>query len=110
MDRTVRAALVAGVSVALTIGVLGPFLGFPTTPAIVTAVVLGVLAALLLWGAGRRAETFHPTDPTAHLADHRRPLTDGDAAAPTDPSAVTDDDRATDRSSTDHRDDPTAGA
>lgn len=81
MDRTVRAALVAGVSVAVTIGVVGPFLGFPTMPTVLVGVGLGVLAALLLWGAGRRAETFHPTDPTAHLADHRKPTSDEDARA-----------------------------
>lgn len=70
MDRTLRAALIAAVAVAGTVGGLGGFLGFPAVPAIVTGIVLGLLAGLLLWGAARRAETFHPTDPTAHLADH----------------------------------------
>ena len=70
MDRTLRAAILAMVAVAGTVGGLGAFLGFPAVPAIVTGVVLGLLAGLLLWGAARRADTFHPTDPNAHLADH----------------------------------------
>ncbi len=67
MDRTKRAALLAAVIVAGTIGGLGGFLGFPAGGAIVTGIVLGCLAGLLLIAAGRRAETFHPTDPNTHL-------------------------------------------
>ena len=71
MDRTLRAALLAAVIIAGTVGGLGSFLGFPAVGSIVTGIVLGLLAGLLLWGAGRRADTFHPTDPDAHLAEHR---------------------------------------
>jgi hypothetical protein len=77
VDRTVRAAMLAVVIVAATVGGLGVFLGFDATGSIVTGLVLGFLAGLLLWGASRRAETFHPTDDNAHLADHR----DADADA-----------------------------
>jgi len=76
VDRTVRAALVAMIIVAGTVGGLGAFLGFDAVAAILVGIVLGLLAALLLWGASRRADTFHPTDPTAHLADHSRPAQD----------------------------------
>ena len=79
MDRTKRAALLAAVIVAGTIGGLGGFLGFPPVGSIVTGLVLGVLAGLLLIAAGRRAETFHPTDPNAHLASQDRAHRDGDA-------------------------------
>ena len=84
MDRTLRAAVIAAVAVAGTVGGLGGFLGFPVLPAIVTGLVLGLLAGLLLWGAARRAETFHPTDPNAHLADHGdgRPDPDRSVDAP----------------------------
>lgn len=73
MDRTVRAALLAGLLGFVTVAGLGVFLGFPTTGSVISGLVTGLLAGGLLLGAGRRAETFHPTDPTAHLADHRPP-------------------------------------
>lgn len=69
MDRTKRAALLAAVIVAGTIGGLGGFLGFPVVGSIVTGIVLGCLAGLLLIAAGRRAESFHPTDSNAHSTD-----------------------------------------
>ncbi|TVR36597.1 MAG: hypothetical protein EA388_03370 [Nitriliruptor sp.] len=82
MDRTKRAALLAAVIVAGTIGGLGGFLGFPPVGSIITGLVLGCLAGLLLIAAGRRAETFHPTDPNAHLADPT-----ASSADPADPTA-----------------------
>ena len=78
MDRTKRAALLAAVIVAGTIGGLGGFLGFPPVGSIITGLVLGVLAGLLLIAAGRRAETFHPTDPNAHLTAQDRARRPGD--------------------------------
>ena len=109
MDRTLRAALVAGVSVAATIGVVGPFLGFPTVPTVLLGIGLGILAALLLWGAGRRAESFHPTDPAAHLADHRDTSVDEDA--PVDAGHErTQGDPATRNAADDPPDDMTTGA
>jgi len=96
MDRTLRAALIAAVAVSGTVAGLGAFLGFPAVPAIVIGVVLGLLAGLLLWGAARRAETFHPTDPNAHLADH------GDGRP--------DPDRSVDAADRGRPDDPTPGA
>ncbi len=80
MDRTKRAALLAAVIVAGTIGGLGGFLGFPPVGSIITGLVLGCLAGLLLIAAGRRAETFHPTDPNAHLADPTADLAAPDRA------------------------------
>jgi phage shock protein PspC (stress-responsive transcriptional regulator) len=86
MDRTNRAAILAMVIVSGTVGGLGSFLGFDPIPSVATGLVLGVMAGLLLWGAARRAETFHPTDPNAHLADQgaddaqgSTPLTDSAA-------------------------------
>jgi hypothetical protein len=81
MDRTLRAAVAAALLGFATVAGLGVFLGFPTTGSLVSGVVTGVLAGVLLLGAGRRAETFHPTDPTAHLADHPDPSDDPDPGA-----------------------------
>lgn len=93
MDRTARAAIVAMIIVAGTVGGLGGFLGFDVVPSIAVGIVLGLLAALLLWGASRRADSFHPTDPTAHLADHSRPAED--AEVPDDDRRSSDDDDTT---------------
>jgi hypothetical protein len=70
MKRTYGAALVAAVVVGATLIGLGVYLGFPVGPSAGFGVVCGLLAGLLLVGASRRADTFHPTDPNAHLADH----------------------------------------
>jgi hypothetical protein len=90
MDRTLRAAVAAGLLGFVTVAGLGVFLGFPTRGSVITGLVVAVLAGGLLLGVGRRAETFHPTDPTAHLADHRPP--------PGEPTDL------------DHPDDPDPGA
>ncbi len=88
MDRTLRAALLATVIVGGGIAALGTFLGFPAGGAVTVGVIAGVLSGGLLAAAGRRAETFHPTDPNAHLADDARPdLSDDDRPD------VSDDDR-----------------
>ena len=73
MNRTYGAALVSAVVVGGSLSGLGVYLGFPTTPSVWFGVVCGLLAGLLLIGASRRADTFHPTDPNAHLADHADP-------------------------------------
>ncbi len=70
MDRTLRAALLAGLLGFVTVAGLGVFLGFPTRGSLLSGAVVAVLAAGLLLGAGRRAETFHPTDP---VRDDPRP-------------------------------------
>ncbi|MFP4147872.1 MAG: hypothetical protein ACLFV0_00095 [Nitriliruptoraceae bacterium] len=84
MDRTLRAALVAALLGFVTVAGLGVFLGFPTSGSVISGAVVGLLSGGLLLGAGRRADTFHPTGSTAHLADHR---TDGSEDGPdtTDP-------------------------
>ncbi len=79
MDRTLRAALLATVIVGGGIAALGPLLGFPTGGSVTAGVIAGVLSGGLLIAAGRRAETFHPTDPNAHLADDARPDASDDA-------------------------------
>jgi hypothetical protein len=61
MDRTLRAVLVAAVIAFLAIAGLGVFLGFDPTGSVVAGVVAAALAGLLLWGASRRAESFHTT-------------------------------------------------
>ena len=88
MNRTYGAALISAVVVGGSLSGLGIYLGFPATPSVWFGVVCGLLAGLLLIGASRRADTFHPTDPNAHLADHSeaadRPAADDD---PDDPPA-----------------------
>ncbi|MFO7959793.1 MAG: hypothetical protein R6U94_02460 [Nitriliruptoraceae bacterium] len=71
MTRTHGAALASAVVVGGSLAGLGVFLGFPTGPSVWFGLVSGLLAGLLLLGASQRADTFHPTDPNAHLADHR---------------------------------------
>ncbi len=98
--RTLRAAAIADVSTFLTIGGLGWAMGFPPGPAFITGAVLGGLAFLLIVLAARRAETFSPTESTAHLRldrDLDAPADDTSSdAVPSDPAPsndVTEDDR-----------------
>lgn len=90
MDRTLRAALLATVIVGGGVAALGTFLGFPTGGAVTVGVIAGVLSGGLLAAAGRRAETFHPTDLNAHLTDDAQPDRSDDA-----PPHRTDDDPTT---------------
>lgn len=69
MDRTLRAAVLAALLGFVTVAGLGVFLGFPTRGSLITGAVVAVLAGGLLLGAGRRAETFHPTGPASD-AEH----------------------------------------
>ncbi|MFP4634532.1 MAG: hypothetical protein ACLFRD_01605, partial [Nitriliruptoraceae bacterium] len=62
MNRTLRASLLALLIVLLSVGGLGTFLGFDPVASVLTGAVLGALAAALLYGASRRADTFHPAD------------------------------------------------
>lgn len=62
MDRTLRAALLAALLAFAAVAGIGVFLGFEPTGAVVTGLVLAVLAGLLIWGAARRADSFHPTE------------------------------------------------
>jgi hypothetical protein len=102
VDRTLRAALLAAFIGFAAVAGSGIFLGFAAAGSLLAGVVVGALAALLLWGAARRAETFeHPTPPTPGFPgapDHA----DG---TPSDPTAA---DRASDRDATspDDGDDP----
>jgi hypothetical protein len=61
MDRTVRAVLVAAVIAFAAVAGLGVFLGFDATGSVIAGLIAAGLAGLLLWGASRRAESFHPT-------------------------------------------------
>jgi hypothetical protein len=80
VDRTLRAALLAALLTGGSIAFFGLFLGFDVGGTLVTAAVLAALAALLIWGAARRAETFTgpPTPPTPGSPDP-------DDGAPADP-------------------------
>ncbi|MEX2504565.1 MAG: hypothetical protein WD378_06920 [Egicoccus sp.] len=62
MDRTLRAALLAAFIGFAAIAGLGVFLGFDATGSLAAGGVVAVVAGLLIWGAARRAETFHDTD------------------------------------------------
>lgn len=94
MDRTLGAALLAALITFAAIAGFGVFLGFDATGSVVSGLVLGLLAGLLLWGASRRAETFHePTPPSPRFPgppDHA----DGTPADPNDPAHETDADDA----------------
>ncbi len=70
MTRTHGAALASALAVGGALTGLGVFLGFPTTPSVWFGLIGGLLAGLLLLGASQRADTFHPTDPNAHLTEH----------------------------------------
>ncbi len=90
--RTLRAAIVADLSTFATIAGLGWFLGFSLVPSLVVGAVAGSLAFLLIVLASRRAETFSPTDPTAHLRLDRDPSTGLPADdVTTDPMTAEDD-------------------
>jgi hypothetical protein len=97
MDRTVGAALLAAFIAFAAVAGFGVFLGFDTTGSIVAGLVLGLLSGLLLWGASRRAETFHePTPPSPRFPgppDHA----DGTPADPADPAHETDASEADER-------------
>lgn len=62
MDRTARAALVAALIGFVSVAGLGVFLGFDPVGSVVAGAVVAVLVGLLLLGASRRAESFHPTN------------------------------------------------
>ena len=67
MDRTLRATLLAAVIGFATIAGLGVLLTEAVTGSLIAGGVAGLLAGLLLWGASRRAESFHPDrDPPDH--------------------------------------------
>ncbi len=63
MDRTVRAALLAGLITFAAIAGLGVFLGFDAVGSVVAGALLALAGGGLIWLAGRRAESFHPVDP-----------------------------------------------
>ncbi len=85
MDRTLRAALVAGAIAFASVAGFGLLLGFPTAGTLITAVVLTVLAAGLILAAARRAETFEsPTPPTPGFPG----APDREDGSPSDPTAA----------------------
>jgi hypothetical protein len=89
VDRTLRAALLAALLTGGSIAFFGLFLGFDVGGTLVAAAVVAALAALLIWGAARRAETFeHPVPPTP--GDDPAPPTPGDDPAPPTPGSPAD--------------------
>ena len=62
MTRTVRAALIGALTVAVSVFLLGILLGFPVRSSVVTGGVFGGLMGLLIWAASRRADTFYTPD------------------------------------------------
>lgn len=68
--RTVRAALLAGLIAGGSVAFFGLFLGFSTTGTLLTAAIVGVLSAVLITAASRRAETFEsPSTPPTSVDD-----------------------------------------
>ena len=59
MTSTMRAVLVAAFVTFAAIAGLGMFLGFDVVGSLVTGFALAVLAGAVIWGAARRAESFH---------------------------------------------------
>ena len=57
--RTSRAALVALLATFAIVTGAGLVLGFEPGTAVAGGAGIGVLAALLIWGAARRADSFH---------------------------------------------------
>lgn len=61
--RTLRAVIVAALVTLTAVAGVAVFLGFPLSGSVIAGVVSGILAGGLLWGASRRAATFHdPVD------------------------------------------------
>jgi len=102
MTRTYGAALASAVVVGGSLTGLGVFLGFPTSPSVWFGLACGLLAGLLLLGASRRADTFHPTEANAHLAEQPR-------EQPTDPDHLDAEVRDEHHTVDDHTDEPPAG-
>ena len=86
MDRTLRAALVAALIAFASVAGFGVFLGFDATGSVIAGAVLAVLAALLIWGAARRADTFHEPTPPSPGFPGPPDREDGRPADPTDPA------------------------
>ncbi len=86
MDRTMRAALLAAFIAFAAVAGFGIMLGFATTGSLVAGVVLGVLAAALIWGAARRAESFHEPTPPSPGFPGPPDNPDGTPADPNDPA------------------------
>ena len=102
MTRTHGAALASAVVVGGSLTGLGVFLGFPTGASVWFGLACGLLAGLLLLGASRRANTFHPTEANAHLAEHP-------PDRPTDPDHLDVEDRDEQHTADDRTDEPPAG-
>ena len=64
MDRTLRAALLAGLIGLVGIGGIAAFLGVPATTAVVSGLVAGVLFGGLILLAARRADSMAPPAPS----------------------------------------------
>jgi hypothetical protein len=89
MDRTLRAALLAALIAFAAVAGFGVFLGFDPTGSVIAGLILAVLSAVLIWGAARRAETFHePTPPSPGFPDHPTARTAGPRTRPTPPTAT----------------------
>ena len=59
MDRTLRAALLAAFITFAFLAGIGIFLQFEVAASLIAGAVAGALAGLLIWGAARRADSFH---------------------------------------------------
>ncbi len=92
MSRTILAALLLTVLVSGSLAGLGVFLGFPTFGSLWFGIVAGVASGLLLLAASRRADSFHPTEDNAHLADHGAAFDPEDQPPPTEGADETTDD------------------
>jgi hypothetical protein len=97
VDRTLRAMLFAGFIGFAAVAGLGIFLGFDPVGSLVAGAIVGLVAAALLWGAARRADTFHPTDEATPPAPGFPGPPDRPDGSPSDPTHPAFDDQDEDR-------------
>jgi hypothetical protein len=95
MDRTLRAALLAGFIGFATVAGLGVFLGFGLVGSLVAGLVVALVGAGLLWGAARRADSFHGDEVTPPAPGFPGPpdRADGRPSDPTHPAFDDDEER-----------------
>ncbi len=98
MDRTLRAALLAAFITFAFLAGIGIFLQFEVAASLVAGAVAGALAGLLIWGAARRADSFHdeprpPIEPGFPGPPERPEDTTPDGSEPQQAPSDQDDDR-----------------
>jgi hypothetical protein len=93
MDRTLRAVVLAVFVTFAAIAGGGMFLGFSMVGSLVTGLVLGAIGGALIWGAARRANSFHADEaPTPRKPSFPGPPARPDGTTPDEPDPAAGDD------------------